>query len=360
MRTLFTTAVFRLTISYLALIVVLSLIFSSALYRVSTQELDHLEARQKAQQRLFDTALLAPAQRISVNAFFDARTKETERSKDAIALNLAYFNLAVVVLGGAAGYALARRTLHPIEEAVEAQKQFTSDASHELRTPLTAMKTEIEVALRDQHLSALEAKRLLKSNLEEVGKLESLSDGLLKLARPDRSLKQVEKMSLRSLVADIVRRLQRQAATKQIHVVQDVADVTMEGEAWGLTELITILLDNALKYSPPNSTVTLTAKSVHKSVVLTVADQGPGIAANDLPHIFKRFYRADQSRSKTAIEGYGLGLSIAERIVVLHGGEMSVKTDVGQGSVFTVKLPQQQSRPARPYEPDSILKHFLK
>lgn len=344
---MFQTAVTRLTLWYLLLAMFLAAIFSFALYAVSTQELNRLEYRQQSQQTLLYTSPLSAADRDTLQEFLNERLQETENSKHAIAINLLYFNLLVLALGGAASYILARRTLQPIEEGVEAQKRFTSDASHELRTPLTAMKSEIEVALRDRHLSALEARKLLKSNLEEVAKLESLSDGLLKLARQDLTLGTVETLELGSLINEACTRVKPLANARHIEIRQDVPNISIEGERWGLVELVTILLDNALKYSHPKTTITIHAEVFNKSVLVSVADEGIGIHSDDLPHIFERFYRADQSRTKTAVGGYGLGLSIAQRIARIHSGDLTVVSTQGKGSIFTAKLPLHQGKPKK-------------
>lgn len=346
---MFQQAVIRLTVIYLILVMILSAVFSVALYGVSTQELNRLVARQQAQQALLDQAFLSPADRQAVDDFFAQRTEETEKSEHAIALRLIYLNALILLLGGAASYLLARRTLHPIEETLEAQKRFTSDASHELRTPLTAIKSEIEVALRDRGMRLPEARKLLKSNLEEVAKLEVLSNGLLKLARQDQKLDYVETMPVEELIDAAINRIQRAATAKHMRIVRKVSaeKESVQGERWGLVESLFILLDNAVKYSPSRTTITVSADIVHKHLVMAVTDEGQGIAPHDLPHIFRRFYRADQSRSKETIAGYGLGLSIADRIIRLHGGDIRVASTPNQGSVFTVTLPLVQPEPKR-------------
>jgi signal transduction histidine kinase len=328
------SAILKLTGWYLALIMVLSLGFSVFLYQLYDFEL----TRGSRRQDIFFNELI-PRGLPGFNEFRQAQLAEGE---ERLKSNLALFNLIVFIAGGAASYALARRTLRPIGEAFEAQSRFTADASHELRTPLTAMQTEIEVALRDGNLTKADAEALLRSNLEEVEKLKALSSGLLKLARDDVSRDSWKKIQLADLVGDAIKSTQPLAVQKAVEIVNQVEKFQVQGDPTNLGELVVILLDNAIKYSEPNTTVRLTTRKVGHFVSLAVIDQGQGIKASDLPHIFDRFYRADVSRSKEKTSGYGLGLSIAKKIITVHGGTIEVKSVLGKGSTFIVRLPLTQ------------------
>jgi two-component system sensor histidine kinase CiaH len=334
---MFQKAVVRLTLWYLAVIVLLSAVFSIALYNVSTRELTAFQQRQEELDQSTQ-GLILPQGFIDLN---QQRLEEVETSKRRIALNLFYFNLIILALGGAISYLLAKQTLQPIEEALEAQNRFTADASHELRTPLTAMRTEIEVALRDKQLILTDSRALHKSTLEEVSKLESLVNGLLTLAHKKHTedATSFAALSVRELIQEAVTRMQKVAKAHGNPLEVTVQDVTIQGDSWRLTELLVILTDNAIKYSPKGSPVLIVATAKDRHVLLTVEDSGTGIPPDDLPHIFDRFYRADHSRSKERIEGYGLGLSIAQQIAEAHQGKIEVESMVGKGSRFTVKLP---------------------
>jgi signal transduction histidine kinase len=144
---------------------------------------------------------------------------------------------------------------------------------------------------------------------------------------------------VRELFEGAIDRFQTQLASHHIELDVQAWEETVAGDAASLTELVAILLDNAIKYSPEKSQITLSSQPSGHHVKLAVADQGVGMKASDLPYIFHRFYRADRSRSKEHIEGYGLGLSIAKRITDLHHGEITVTSAPGQGSTFKVKLP---------------------
>lgn len=334
--TIFRQAVLRLTLWYLAGILLLSVIFSIALYNVSTRELNTLQDRQQALMMRVPTNLLPPG----YAEFNQARLQQIEDSKDHIAGTLIYFNLIILALGGAISYLLAKRTLRPIEESVETQARFTADASHELRTPLTAMRTELEVALRDSKLSLAESKELHTSTLEEIAKLERLTEGLLQMAKHDKFRREVlEPCQLTDIVKDAANRVQGRADDKKVTLNMEGGEGTVTGDRWALTELLVILLDNAIKYSPEKSTVTVEAAVGRQYAIFQVKDEGVGIHAQDLPHIFDRFFRVDASRSKSNADGYGLGLSIAKQIVDAHHGSIEVKSRVGHGSVFTARIP---------------------
>ena len=274
------------------------------------------------------------------------RIQQLDLIKQRILWNLTELNLAVLVLGGGASFLLARRTLRPIQDAMEAQSRFTADASHELRTPLTAMKTEIEVSLRDKQLGVGEARELLQSNLEEISKLEALSNGLLRLAQYQQGIAQPKwkAVELASIVPDAIVRVLAQAQIAKITITADIPDkLSVEADAESITELLVILLDNAIKYGRENTAITITAKPRGGDVVVAITDQGIGIKAADLDHIFDRFYRADTSRSKNSTAGYGLGLSIAKQITDIHRGTITADSKLGVGTTFTLSLPHKQS-----------------
>lgn len=329
---MFRAAVVRLTLWYLAVIMLLSVGFSIWIYNVSGNEFGALQARQ---QELFQ------GNRFGVPGNFTQfnRLQQIDQSEENIATNLIYFNLIILLGGGTLSYFLAKRTLRPIEEAMEAQNRFTADASHELRTPLTAMRTELEVALRDRELKLAESKDLHKSNLEEIEKLENLTNGLLKLAKQDGADVHFKTLSLESLVTDAIKQVDSRAAKRKIALTANIVDGKFKGDAWALTELIAILLDNAIKYSPAGTEVLISAEVNRQHASISVQDHGAGMKASDLPYIFNRFYRVDASRSKEKVDGYGLGLSIAKQIADTHKGVIAVKSKLGEGSIFTVTLP---------------------
>jgi two-component system, OmpR family, sensor histidine kinase CiaH len=332
----FKSAVIRLTAWYMLIIVAISIFFSSFIYFSSPRDV-RLGLPPGVMRQDFGVGSGGPGGGPSNFESFRERAAESIRGR--LLGDLFEFNLVILVLGGAASYWLALRTLRPIEEALDAQSRFTADASHELRTPLTAMRSEIEVALRDGKLTKQEAIDLLKSNLEEVAKLEGLSSGLLKLAQHNGAEPVLETVALAAVVEKAIARHQKSAKAHQITVQSEVGEALhVQGDKDALVELFSILVDNAIKYNHKEGKVWLQAKQTAGAVRVTVQDDGVGIKAMDLPHIFSRFYRADGSRSKSSTDGYGLGLSIAEKIVSTLGATIEAKSTPGKGTTFTVSL----------------------
>ena len=331
MKTSINSAVIRLTAWYVSIIMVLSISFSIALYQMYQVQVADDVRRSYG----FVSQILGPT------AYQNLRADQLSIALGHIMENLVVLNVVLLLVACAASYLLARHNLRPIEETMEAQSRFAADASHELRTPLTSMRTEIEVALRNPALGKTEMRDLLQSNLEEVAKLKALSEGLLRLAQADGVEIQMADVSLAEVIKDAVKQLSAVAEAKHISIVDKVKNCMARGDEQSLSELFVILLDNAIKYSPPGTTVTIIAQRQGKQLQCIVADQGHGIKPTDLPHIFDRFYRTDASRAKSSPGGYGLGLPIARKIIEAHHGSIEVKSTLGKGSTFTVKLPLQ-------------------
>ena len=341
----------KLTLWYLVIIMAVSGFFSLIVYRGFTKELGR-GFRYQAMHSLPERRVLIQNQggftRILPFWIYPEEIAPEEYdeiialAKHRFALQLFIINGGILVLAGTAGYFLAGRTLRPIEVMVDEQKRFVADASHELRTPLTSLKTEVEVALRDKKLKLANAKELLKSNLTEVDKMKYFTDNLLSLSRYEANGRDLpmEKVALAEAAKQAIARNMPQAKEKKISIKEDLSEVTVKGSPQSLVELISILINNAIKYSPQKKDVNVAVKKVKKHVVVEISDQGIGIADKDIPHIFDRFYRADTSRSKSKADGYGLGLSIAKSIVEMHKGEIKIKSEIGKGSTFLVLLPK--------------------
>lgn len=177
------------------------------------------------------------------------------------------------------------------------------------------------------------------SNLQDVDDLQTLSNSLLLLAQTGNSQNElvIQELSLKNLGEASVSKLAVLAKDKNVEIHSDIKDATFKGDNDKLTRLLIILLENAIKYSPQNSQVDLVAFKDQTGVHLIVKDDGVGIAKDDQPHIFDRFYRADKSRSQTS--GHGLGLAIAKKIIDLHNGSIGVTSKPDAGSSFNVWLP---------------------
>lgn len=322
---MFTQASLRLTAWYVGILMVLSLTFSTWVYLEATHEVSN-NLRAQADHPL---ARLLPNS--DVARYLD---QQYDASRARILGSLALLNVGVLLFGGCASYFLARRTLRPIEVALTAQNRFTADASHELRTPLTTMKTEIEVALRDKKLSAADARELLASNVEEIDRLSKLAEGLLILARTG-DKPSLEKVAITEIAEKAAKRFEPLAEQKHIRVSTNFSPLEATADAAHADAIIGILLDNAIKYSPQKSTVTFMVNKQDGQVCVTVHNTGPGIAPQDIPHIFDRFYRADAARTT---DGYGLGLSIAHKLATNMNGTIAVRSDK-TGTVFTLRVP---------------------
>ncbi|MDB5169019.1 MAG: putative Histidine kinase [Candidatus Saccharibacteria bacterium] len=322
-------ATLRLSLSYLAIIMVMSVAFSITIFHTSAHEI----GRQIPPDSFFSDQVTGAG---TAHVFFQNRIDE---GRHELITRLIWLNVAVFLLGSLLSYLLARRTLEPIEEAMETQARFASDASHELRTPLAAMQTENEVALRDSKLGLPKAKALLVSNLEEVVRLRALADTLLQLAHADHHSSPPSPVKLNDAVSEAINNCLKAAQAKEIAIEDTIPKITVLGDLPSIAQVISIFLDNAIKYSEPKNAIQISAKTVGKEAWLSVTDKGAGISAQDLPHIFDRFYRADSSRSKQHVEGHGLGLSLASKLADQLNGELSAKSKPGKGSVFTLKIP---------------------
>ncbi|MCC6140712.1 MAG: HAMP domain-containing protein [Nitrospira sp.] len=219
-------------------------------------------------------------------------------------------------------------------------RQFTSDASHELRTPLTVMKGETELTLRRPRPLG-DYQTVLESNLEEIDRMTHIVDELLFLSRADMGEVKMETLpvSLESLVEDIHRQATLLGQDRNIAVtLGTVQPAVVQGDELRLRELLLNLVENAIKYSHPDGTVEISLVADGANARLSVTDRGIGIAPDDLPRIFHRFFRTDGARAHTK-KGTGLGLAICAWIAETHKGRIDVTSEPGAGSTFTVTLP---------------------
>ena len=227
-----------------------------------------------------------------------------------------------------------------LEDALRGSKQFVADASHELRTPLTVMRGELETLAQDARLAG-ETREALGSVLEEVARLAEIVESLFSLSRLDAG--DVgggwQRFDLAALAATTAEQMSLLATDKNIGVACDSAGgVMVQGDRARLKQVIVNLLDNAIKYTPRGGHIALSVRREGSWAVLEVTDDGVGIPAEALPHVFKRFFRVDSSRSREP-GGAGLGLSIVKSICAAHGAEVEVLSTAGRGSTFRVRHP---------------------
>lgn len=324
-------ATLKLTGWYLAVLILVCLAFSVTVYQISAVEFDRpLPPENQTRLQFLD----------STSTYREIRETRASQGKHNLLVNLVMMNLVTLALGACASYLFARRTLQPIEQAMEAQTRFTSDASHELRTPLAVMRTENEIALRDKAPSVDSLKTIVSSNLEEVERLQQLTDRLLALSSEQQIV--LEPFALNDAVSEAIHRHQLIADQKKITIKAKLPKSLprVNANIDSVCDIISILVENAIKYSPAKTTISITAAAQGNTVTLGVADQGLGIPAGDIDHIFDRFYRADQSRSKQHVEGHGLGLALAQRLTAQNGGTITVANRRPKGTVFSLRLPK--------------------
>jgi heavy metal sensor kinase len=220
--------------------------------------------------------------------------------------------------------------LDRLERAFARISEFTADASHELRTPVTMMRTSAEIALRHPRTSE-EYAETLRAILAESERTSLLIDDLLALARSDAGSESLatERIDLGEPIRDAIAQRHRAAHEKHVRIEFTPSPLVIDGNRVALQRLFLALIDNAVKFTPSGGTVSIAMND--DSVI--VSDTGPGIAPDDLPHVFERFYRGDKSRARG---GTGLGLAIARRIAELHGGTITI----AGGSEFRVTLPR--------------------
>ena len=231
------------------------------------------------------------------------------------------------------------------QQQEQKRREFTANESHELRTPLTAISGYAEIMAQGL-VQPDDVKPFADKIYREANRLISLIADIIQLSRLDEGAAQFqqEPVALQELVTDVAQRLQPLAQQKQIALRSTVQPVTVIGIRQVLQELIYNLCENAIKYNKPQGTVQITLAAEANQAVLTVADTGIGIPAEEQSRVFERFYRVDKSHSRT-IGGTGLGLSIVKHGVQLHGGEIHLESQVGQGTTITVRLPLSADLP---------------
>ena len=336
---MFHSARLKLTTWYLAIIMFVCLTFSFIIYSNLVSEVERFEKVQRLRiERNLEERWIAPFH-LPVPI---ASPELIEETKQRIFIRLLVLNGSILFLSGVLGYMLAGKTLNPIKEMVDGQNRFISDASHELRTPLTTMKSSFEVYLREKNKTTAEANLLIKEGLEEVNNLNKLADSLLQLAqykKPSEKIK-FEHLNVKDLFNEVVRRIEPLAKRKKITFDYQVKNFRVMGNKYSLIDLFSIILDNAIKYSPKNSQVKIKTKEREGTVEISISDHGAGIETKDLPYIFDRFYRADTARSKNLTNGYGLGLAIAREITQKHRGSIKVLQTSNKGTTFAIYLPK--------------------
>lgn len=264
--------------------------------------------------------------------------EESDETLQKLDLGLSGGIVLALILSAAGGIWLTRQAMQPIEASFQRLKQFTADASHELRSPLMAIKSNVSVALR--YPEGMRSTDIEKFNAiaSATNQMSHLTEDLLLLARSDQAITQARQwVHLSIVLPQLIQLYQPQAGVKQLRLNAEIApNLEVFGDAEQLTRLFTNLISNALHYTE-QGTITVQATQVKQLLIVKVIDTGIGIAPEHLEQVFDRFWQVDAARSYQS--GSGLGLAISQTIVQAHGGTITVESQLGSGSCFTVRLP---------------------
>lgn len=240
-----------------------------------------------------------------------------------------------------AGLYLADRALIPIRSSWDKQQQFIADASHELRTPLAVLQTHTELLLRHPDHTIEQDSREISTILKEIHRMKKLVNGLLTLSQTDADSMELSMKPLRldRLVDQVTKQFLPLAALKSIELTSQLdTSVIVHGDEERLQQLLMIVMDNAIKYTAEHGQIDVVCQKTESMVTVVVKDGGIGIAADELPHIFERFYRSDKVRNRTE-GGTGLGLAIARWIITRHNGKITAESKPNMGTTMTIMLP---------------------
>lgn len=249
-----------------------------------------------------------------------------------------------VTLSLAGGYILSERSIVPIRRSIAKQQEFVANVSHELRTPIAVVLTNLDVVKSEPQSQVKEQGVWLTNAYEETKRMEKVVTDLLFLAKADAGQLNLEReyLQLSYLITNTSEKLMAIAAKKNISIYNSIDEhLYIFADKMRLTQLVIILLDNSIKYSPVGSTISISAKVDKDACLLRFKDQGVGIPKEDLDKVYERFYRADKARSRE-MGGTGLGLSIAKWIADEHLWKLEIDSETGKGTVVTLRMPQDQ------------------
>jgi signal transduction histidine kinase len=317
---IFTRARLRLTFYYTLIIALIVVIFSVVLFFVLTNQLrTSVEGEFPDEKHQHD--------------FVAATTRDLQK-------NIIFIDLGTIAVVAGFAYFLAGKTLKPIKFALDAQKEFSANASHELRTPLAIIKNASEVVLQNPSATVERYKQLTASNMEETERMSDIVENLLSLSRSDHGspLSSLERIDLTELIGRVVEKFQILAQEKKIGISwHPSSSLAVNGNRASLERVFFNILKNAVAYTPANGNIIIRLAAKAKHVEVSVTDTGLGIASEDLPHVFERFYKG--TKGQTASQGAGLGLSIVREIVRAHNGTINIQSTLNKGTAVIIILP---------------------
>ena len=300
-------AYLKLTFMYASILCFVSIIFSTIIYSNTVNSFN-----------------IRPIKSVQSEAII----KRDNEIKKEMLFHLIVLDSIIIILGTIGSYFLSKKTLKPIEENLNLQMEFISNASHELKTPITVITMENEVLLREKNHSKEELLHQIKSNLEEVQNLSKLVNILLELARNNKIT--LEKVKVFDVANNSINKLSSLAKKKNITILNNITNLEINANKDILEEVMVIIIDNAIKYSDKNTTIKLYSKNNK----IFIEDEGIGIKEKDIKYIFDRFYRGDKSHSS---EGYGLGLSLAKHLTEKMKMKITAYNNHDKGSTFIIE-----------------------
>lgn len=329
----------RLTLSYLAVIMTLSLIFTGIIYLLSTASLN----RPLLPSEEENSSVSVEAPEFEEHSFENTFRKRLERRDNTTRMTIIYslvgFNLGIFVIGIFVSRSLAKLTLAPIERAMMKQTQFIFDASHELKTPLTAMLVRNEVALRKKSLPEEKAREVIEKNIEEILKMKELTASMLDVARENGEPEKSTEISVPEFLADLKEKLAPIARERGVKIETEMnlgKNLRASVARNTLEQILTIFADNAMKYSGEKIIYLRTGRR-GKNVAFSVKDNGAGVKKEDQKRIFERFYQVDAARTRTEDKtSHGLGLAIAKNLAERQGHKIVLRSSEGRGAEFEV------------------------
>jgi signal transduction histidine kinase len=249
--------------------------------------------------------------------------------------NLILADFFIIFVAAGVSFALAGKTLKPIQRSVEAQKTFASNASHELRTPIAVIQNDIEVYFRNTSPTKELTQKVMSSNLEEIKRMSGIVEDLLLLARSDnQTIPEYTNVDISDVTKNMVSRMRPLAESNNIKLAYTApSSAIVRGAQGPLERMMLNILQNSIDHTDPKGSIDVKMETKGPKVILSITDTGSGIPNKDLPHIFTRFYKGNSDT------GTGLGLSIVKEIVDQHRGSIFVESVEGKGTTVTIHLP---------------------
>jgi len=250
---------------------------------------------------------------------------------------LVSLNLFIFFISGFIAYWFSGKTLKPIKEMTERQKIFIQNAAHDLKTPLTALKMQLELALRNNKFTKKDINNLHNSLLQDVDSINDLINMLINQTKSQnyKSHIKITNVNVDSLIDSILKTLNVHIKEKKIKISKNISETNLKSDKNILRELISIILDNAIKFNKDNGSISISTEVKGNKYIIKIKDTGIGISEKDQKQIFERFYKANKSRT---FSGHGLGLSIAKELTTVLDGNISVNSELNKGTTFTITI----------------------